>query len=102
MAIYQPSNVIPSSFAGINEQTVDANKEIRISWQVNGNSPMTGFRIKIYNNETTTTTPVKDTGILQPSNLPFYGVDNKGNPQQYIYEPKDTNNVSVKWSAWGL
>ena len=49
MAIYQPSNVIPSSFAGINEQTVDANKEIRISWQVNGNSPMTGFRIKIYN-----------------------------------------------------
>lgn len=102
MAIYQPSNVIPSSFAGINEQTVDASKEIRISWQVNGNSPMTGFRIKIYNNATTTTTPVKDTGILQPSNLPFYGVDNKGNPQQYIYEPKDTNNVSVKWSAWGL
>ena len=102
MAIYQPSNVIPSSFAGINEQTVDASKEIRISWQVNGNSPMTGFRIKIYNNATTTTTPVKDTGILQPSNLPFYGVDNKGNPQQYIYEPKDTNNISVKWSAWGL
>lgn len=102
MAIYQPSNVIPSSFAGINEQAVDASKEIRISWQVNGNSPMTGFRIKIYNNATTTTTPVKDTGILQPSNLPFYGVDNKGNPQQYIYEPKDTNNVSVKWSTWGL
>lgn len=97
MAIFQPSNVIPSNFAGIGGQTIDANNNVFISWQVNGNSPMTAFRIQIYNNKTNTQTVVKDTGVITPNNAPFYGVDNKGNPKQFIYEPSST-----LWSSWGL
>lgn len=94
MAIYQPSNVIPSTFAGLNEQTIDASENISISWQVNGNSPMTAFRLQIYNNATNV--EVKDTGEIT-LDTPFFGVDNKGNPKQFIYAPSNT-----LWSSWGV
>lgn len=94
MAIFQPSNVIPSTFAGIGGQTVDVSDKIIISWQVNGNSPMTAFRIQLYKNSTNVLT--KDTGVIT-LDTPFYGVDKKGNPKQFSYEPSDT-----LWSSWGL
>ena len=70
MAIFQPSNVIPSSFAGIGGQTVDANDNMSVSWQVNGNSPMTAFKLQIYNNKTNEN--VLDSTIITLDN-PFYG-----------------------------
>lgn len=94
MAIFQPSNVIPSSFAGIGGQTVDANDNMSVSWQVNGNSPMTAFKLQIYNNKTNEN--VLDSTIITLDN-PFYGVDNKGNPKQFMYSPANS-----KWSAWGV
>ena len=94
MAIFQPSNVIPSSFAGIGGQTVDANDNMSVSWQVNGNSPMTAFKLQIYNNKTNEN--VLDSTIITLDN-PFYGVDNKGNPKQFTYSPANS-----KWSAWGV
>lgn len=98
MAIYQPSNVIPSSFAGAGLGVVDVNNNILISWQVNGNSPMTAFRIQIYNNASSNESLVKETEIISLSN-PFYGTDNKGNPQQFSTSEyiKDTT-----WANWGL
>lgn len=98
MAIYQPSNVIPSSFAGVGLGVVDVNNNILISWQVNGNSPMTAFRIQIYNNASSTNVLVKDTNIISLT-APFYGVGHKGNPQQFSTSEyiKDTT-----WANWGL
>lgn len=103
MAIYQPSNIIPSNFAGVGLGTVDATDKVSISWQVNGNSPMTAFQIQIYNNATNVL--VKNTGKITDG-IPvngFYGVDNKGNPQQFIYAPTDNNEDSYTWdsSEWG-
>lgn len=94
MAIFQPSNVIPSSFAGIGGQTVDANDNMSVSWQVNGNSPMTAFKLQIYNNKTNEN--VLDSSIITLDN-PFYGVDNKGNPKQFTYSPANS-----KWLEWGV
>ncbi len=103
MAIYQPSNIIPSNFAGVGLGTIDATDKVSISWQVNGNSPMTAFQIQIYNNATNAL--VKNTGKINdgiPTNG-FYGVDNKGNPQQFIYAPTDNNENPYTWdsSEWG-
>ena len=98
MALFQPSNVIPSTFAGVGESTIDVSSNVNISWQVNGNSPMTAFQIKIFDNASTSATAVHDTGIITSySALPFNGVDNKGNPQQFSYAP-----TSTTWASWGL
>lgn len=94
MAIFQPSNITPSNFAGLGSQTIDVKDNISISWQVNGNSSMTAFRIQIYNNSTSI--EVKDTGRIALDS-PFYGIDNKGNPKQFTYNPSNT-----LWSSWGL
>lgn len=99
MAIFQPSNIIPSSFAGIGLGVLDVNDNINISWQVNGNSPMTAFQIQIYNNtQVANANPIYNTGVLTVG-IPtggFYGVDNKGNPKQFLYTPNET------WANWGL
>ncbi|MBR2869881.1 MAG: hypothetical protein IKB98_00670, partial [Clostridia bacterium] len=98
--IYQPSNIIPSNFAGVGLGTVDATKDITISWQVNGNSPMTAFQITIYLiNSNGTLTQVHATEILTEG-IPsggFYGKDGKGNPQQFVYSLPDT-----PWTTWGV
>nr|DAU13423.1 MAG TPA: Lactonase, 7-bladed beta-propeller [Caudoviricetes sp.] len=95
MAIFQPSNIIPSNFAGIGGQTIDATSNISVSWQVNGNSPMTAFQLQFYNNKTSVL--VKDTGKIS-LDTPFYGTDNKGNRKQFVYEPTD----AVWLTEWGL
>ena len=76
MPLFQPSNITPSSFAGIGSGVVAANENISISWQVNGNVPMTGFKIDIYQNNTR----VGGTdNIVIPSPNKIYPTDNKGN-----------------------
>ena len=67
MALYQPTNVIPSSYT---KGTVDAvNDKMEISWQVNGNSAMTAFQIDFYLNDANSTY-VTSTGKLT-DNIPF-------------------------------
>lgn len=94
MALYQPSNITPSTFAGIGGGVVDATDNVSISWQVNGNSAMTGFSIAIYqNNASSTLVHTFTEASLSPA---FYGTDANGNPVFYVYEPGTT------WSAAGL
>ncbi len=93
MAIFQPSNITPSSFAGIGGGTVCATDKINISWQVNGTSPMTEFKIDILNN-TTDNSSVHTEKITLAK--PFYGTDYKGNTNFYEYVP------DISWQSWGL
>lgn len=89
MALFQPTNIIPSSFTvGV----VDADKDIaQVSWQVNGNSPMTSFRIdfaEIGGRETLSTYEIA------VGNGGFYGTDRFGQPKMYTWA---AHNV---WSAY--
>lgn len=94
MPLYQPSNITPSSFAGMGAGVIDANDQVSISWQVNGTAALTGFSIAIYQN-TASSTPVA-TLISGPNFQPFYGTDEKGNPVFFVYEP------GVTWASQGL
>lgn len=100
MAIQQPSNIAPSSFAGVGGGTVDVSDNVSVSWQVNGMSPMKAFQIVIYPNTgvaETDATPVSDTGIIFGGyGLPFSGTDERGNARFFKYEP------GFAWSSWGL
>lgn len=92
MPLFQPSNITPSTFAGLGGGTVAVADNVNITWQVNGNVPMTGFKIDIYFGAVF----VGGTnGVIAISN--FYPTDNKGNPNYYTYAPADTT-----WESWGL
>ena len=80
MALYQPTNIFPSSFAGRGGGTVDASRPLTISWQVNGSSAMTGYQIEIFQN-TTASKRVYSSGLVDIS--PFWGVSSTGEVQYY-------------------
>ena len=94
MPLFQPSNITPSSFAGIGGGTVAVADNVNITWQVNGNVPMTAYKIVVFDS---TNKKIKDTGIINISTAPFYPTDNKGNPQYFNYAPSGTT-----WASWGL
>lgn len=101
MALYQPTNVIPSSYT---KGTVDVNDTMEISWQVNGNSAMTAFQIDFYLNDASSTLVVS-TGKLPKTDetqaqygLPFYGTDRFGRPQFFTWNPSG-NLTWANWSA---
>ena len=79
--LFQPTNIIPSSFAGVGGDLIDATEGLTISWQVNGTSPMTGYQIVIYQNNDPSV-QMFSTGVVTLSE-PFYGVDGMGNVQRY-------------------
>ncbi len=85
MAIFQPSNIIPSTFSGLTESVVSASDPLVVSWQVNGNSPMTGFMLEVFQNDAESTNIWSVTVDLTAN--PFYGTDAKGNPNYYTYAP---------------
>lgn len=76
MALYQPTNIFPSSFAGVGGGVIDVTDPLTVSWQVNGSSAMTDFRIQIYEN-TTESRQVLDTGI-EHLPYPHFGVNSNG------------------------
>ena len=94
MALYQPTNITPSTLSGLNKSTVDVTEDLSISWQVNGNSPMTGFYIEFtdVDGNNTGLTPIAEMSLQTP----FYGTDSKGNPKFYNYTP------SATWASKGL
>ena len=80
MALYQPTNIFPSSFAGRGGGTVDAARPLTVSWQVNGNSAMTGYQIEIFQN-TAASAQVYSSGKVNIS--PFWGVSSTGQTRYY-------------------
>ena len=85
MALYQPTHIIPSSFSGQGNGVVSVNDPMLISWQLNGNSKISGFQIVIRENTTEAPT-VFDSGrvVLQEANQ-LYAKDRYGNPQIFTY-----------------
>lgn len=93
MALYQPTNAIPSSYT---KGTIDVNDAMEISWQVNGNSAMTAFQIDFYLNDYAST-PVTSTG-RRTDDIPtdgFYGTDRFGRPQFFTWSPNGQT-----WEEW--
>lgn len=81
--LFQPTNIFPSSRGELGNGTIDATKDLVVSWQVNGNSPMVAFRIVIYKNDAAST-QVYSTGKLTDG-TPFYGTNYAGNVQFFTY-----------------
>ena len=81
--LFQPTNVSPSLWGELGSGTVDATQDLTVSWQVNGNSPMTAFVITIYTNNAASTQ--KYTTGNRTDNCPFYGTDYQGNTQLFSY-----------------
>lgn len=79
--LFQPTNVIPSTLSGEGAGTIDTTKPLTVSWQVNGNSPMTAYRIKIMQNDTDSTLKLDTGKVTLPS--PFFGTDRLGNLRNY-------------------
>lgn len=77
--LYQPTNIYPSMTGALGNGVIDANNSLPVSWQVNGNSPMTAYQITIYLNDTVST-QLFSTGKLT-DRCPFYGVNYAGVPQ---------------------
>lgn len=93
--LFQPSNITPDILSGSGEGTVDASSPASVTWQVNGTSAMTAFRIKIYLNDTASTLVYDTTKItVSPS---FYGTDAKGNIVPYTYA-----FGGATWASLGL
>lgn len=77
--LFQPSNISPSTLSGIGAGTVDVTLGLTVSWQVNGDTPMTAYQITIYQNDTASTQKYT-TGKITLSQ-PFQPHDKYGNPQ---------------------
>ena len=83
MALFQPTNIYPSSLGELGNGTVDITKPLAVSWQVNGNSAMTAFSLTICKNDAAST-QVYSTGKLT-AGCPFYGTDYAGNTMLFTY-----------------
>lgn len=95
MALFQPTNLIPSTFVGISEgTTVDVNSQLAIGWQINGDSQLQKFQIDFFDN-TAYSNNISTTGILS-NNCPANGLDAKGNPVFFNYTSEQN------WSNYNL
>ena len=81
MALFQPTNIFPDALGGAGNGTIDASQALNVSWQVNGNSPMIAYQIKIMQNDSASTV-LLNTGKTVLSE-PFYGVDFRGVEQMF-------------------
>lgn len=98
MALFMPTFITPSTLWGIGNGVVDATESIEVSWRVNGNSPMTAFRIRIL---TEKGTEVFNTGKITDG-CPFYGVNNLGHPNlfHYTFTPSATPTSEITGKEW--
>ena len=83
MALFQPSNILPDARSGLGQGTVDATQPLTVSWQVNGSSALTGFRITVFQMDAAST-QVFTTG-KRTDGCPFYGTTPDGDIQRFSY-----------------
>lgn len=81
MALYQPTQIVPSTLSGLGDGVVDATEDLVVSWQINGLSAMTAYQIVIYQNDPEST-QMYDTGKITLVD-PVYGTDQNGD--QILY-----------------
>ena len=85
MAIYQPTNITPDLRGPLGNGVVPytpSTQYVEISWQINGNSPMSAFKIDVLN---TSGTVLYSTGQLT-THCPFYGTDATGVVTRFSYQ----------------
>ncbi len=97
LQLFQPTNIYPDvrgSFGNgvvVNPQMVLMEPPvIHVSWQVNGNTPMTAFQLDFYKNDGSGDF-IWSTGKLTDG-CPFYSVDQNGNPILFTYVLTTTND----------
>ena len=91
--LFQPSNISPSTLSGIGAGTVDVTLGVTVSWQVNGDTPMTAYQITIYQNDSASTQKYT-TGKITLSQ-PFQPHDKNGNPQFFSTQISAANLSSA-------
>ena len=80
--LFQPTNITPDTRGAFGNGVVNIlGQSITVSWQVNGNTPMTSFQLDFYNMSGTL---LYSTGELT-NNCPFYGADPDGETQLFSY-----------------
>lgn len=111
MALFQPSNITPSSFAGVGGGVVDTADKAKVSWQLNGSSPLVGYCIDSYIKQNDGTYrkighyPItgdlsNDLGIqLKSVDPPVYPADAKGNPNVFTAEFINNSGDTIDWAA---
>ncbi len=84
--LFQPSNILPDIINGVGNGTVDIeNDGLIVSWQINGNSKMTGYKIEVCKNNIASDVIYNSDQITssEDSNLPASPVDPLGNIQRF-------------------
>lgn len=81
--LYSPTNITPSALSGLGNGTVDITDGLTVSWQVNGNSAMTAFKIDVCKNDSTSEV-LLTTGKVT-DNCPFYGTNYIGEIEFFSY-----------------
>ena len=79
-----PTNITPDWLGTLGNGIVKSSLPLTVTWQVNGNSPMTKYKIDFYSNDATSAL-LYTTGE-QTTNCPFYGTDSLGNPVLFYHE----------------
>ena len=99
MPLYQPTNIFPSSFAGVGGGVIDVTQPLTVSWQVNGSSALTYYQIQIYEN-TTASNLVYNSGQTAV-NPPFFGVTSTGEVQYFTVpiQPTALSGLSNGFSS---
>lgn len=83
MMLFQPNNITPDLRGEFGNGVADVSQGLTITWQVNGNAPMTAFSISIFQNDSESTA-LYETGQLT-DDCPFYGVDQNGDVVMFSY-----------------
>ena len=82
--LFQPTNITPDLRGSFGGGVANMIKPyLTVSWQVNGNTPMTAFEITFYKNDGSGD-QLYTTGQLTDG-CPFYGFDPSGNAQLFTY-----------------
>ena len=82
--LFQPTNITPDLRGSFGGGVANMIKPyLTVSWQVNGNTPMTAFEIAFYKNDGSGD-QLYTTGQLTDG-CPFYGFDPSGNAQLFTY-----------------
>ena len=98
MSLFQPTNIIPSTFAPIGNSTVSETDDVNIQWQKNGTSSLSYFEIDVFTNNTEPSLVATTRCISAASALDnVTGVDSKGNPIPVVYKLTGT-----AWNSWGV
>lgn len=93
MALYQPTNISPSSLNGTG--VIDATKDLTVSWQINGYGGMIGWQIQIMQNDSESTL-VYDSTMLHSE---FYSWDTGTVNYVYIYGKNENgDDVPFSWT----